>query len=585
MSTNPHRAIIRSLPLLILSLATTFSVHAAETIPPHPDTNKGITLDARVTPMPTLPHGPFVHLDDGKILGVHGEDAIVSADGGKTWARYPIFGPDAEMTIRPERALIRTKQGTVVLLFINDAVRHYAWDKEKNVPKEAMHLPSYSIRSTDGGKTWTDLSLLHDGWCGCLQDVIQTERGAIVVPGQEMLYKEGRHATMPYVSTDEGETWQRTRFLDIGGQGDHAGAIEGTLVQRRDGKLWLLLRSYHGYFYESFSSDDGLTWSDPKPSAIHSTGSPGKLVRLQSGRLCLLWNALPSEGFKRREELFLSLSEDDGASWSPARVIARNKGGRVSYPHVFEYAPGELWITTMQGDLRARLSEKDFVVPWTTIVAFGDSTTAPRGHLSIYADILERELPEGGVEARVINAGVPSNTTADGRKRFEADVLARDPELVVIQFGINDAAVDVWKDPPATAPRVALAQYEANLRWFIDALQQRDITPILMSPNPMRWAEKTRKLYGRAPYDPASADGFNVLLRDYAAAAKAVAADTGVPFIDVYGIFQAVDGEEGSSMDDLLLDGMHPNAAGHRLVANALMEVIVARKMEALGLE
>ena len=320
-----------------------------------------VVLDPRVKPIPGLPQGPFVRLGDGGILGVSGTDAIVTYDDGKTWEKRPIFRRDQNFSIRTERALLRTRKGVVILIFSNAAVMKYSWDKEKNLPNPDMHLPSYSVRSLDDGKTWTDLNLLHDGWCGCIQDIIQTDNGNVVVPGQELLYDKGRHATMPYVSMDEGKTWIRTRYLDIGGRGDHAGAIEGTLEQLRDGRLWMLLRSYHGFFYESFSDDQGLTWTDPKPSGILSTGSPGKLKRFHSGRLVLVWNAIPNPGYVRREELSISFSEDEGKTWTRPQVFARNKGGRVSYPHVFEHSPGELWITTMQGRLRVSLREKDFL--------------------------------------------------------------------------------------------------------------------------------------------------------------------------------------------------------------------------------
>ncbi len=535
-----------------------------------------IVLDPRVTAMPGLPHGPFVRLGDGGIMGVRDADAIVTHDDGKTWERRPIFGPDQKFTIRPERAMLRTRDGAIILIFVNDAVRKYSWDKKTNLPKPDMLLPSYAIRSVDEGKTWTDLTLLHDGWCGCIQDIIQTTGGHIVVPGQELLYDKGRHATMPYVSTDNGKTWQRTRFLDIGGRGDHAGAIEGTLEELGDGRLWMLIRSYHGFFYESFSADHGLTWTDPRPSRIRSTGSPSKMKRLASGRLVLLWNALPSSGFKRREELFISFSSDEGKTWSPGQVIARNKGGRVSYPHVFEHRPGELWITTMQGTLRVSLKERDFIKDWARIVAFGDSTTAPRGRLTLYADLLERELPTKGIDVRVINAGVGSSHTEHARGRFKKDVLAHKPAWVIVQFGINDAAIDVWKKPPAKTPRVKLDRYKANIEYFVETVRAHQINVILMTPNPLRWVPKTRELYGKPPYRPDDPDGFNALLRDYADAVREVAKDKSVALVDIYAQYEAYDRQDGKSMDELLLDGMHPNEKGHRLAADLLIEKLTA---------
>jgi len=48
-----------------------------------------------------------------------------------------------------------------------------------------------------------------------------------------------------------------------------------------------------------------------------------------------------------------------------------------------------------------------------------------------------------------------------------------------------------------------------------------------------------------------------------------------VKLIDVYAQYGAYDAIPGQSMDKLLLDGMHPNAKGHRLAADLLIESVV----------
>jgi len=174
----------------------------------------------------------------------------------------------------------------------------------------------------------------------------------------------------------------------------------------------------------------------------------------------------------------------------------------------------------------------------------------------------------------VINAGAGGDTTESGRARCEADVLATDPDLVIIQLGINDAAVDVWRDPPATASRVPLDRYRENLESFVDTLQARGARVILMTPNRIRWSDQTRALYGKPPYDPADPDGFAVTMPPYVEAVRQVAAAKGVTLIDVWAAYQEYDAVEGQSMDELLLDGMHPNAAGHRLVADRLLAAV-----------
>ncbi|MFB3903693.1 MAG: SGNH/GDSL hydrolase family protein [Acidobacteriota bacterium] len=209
-------------------------------------------------------------------------------------------------------------------------------------------------------------------------------------------------------------------------------------------------------------------------------------------------------------------------------------------------------------------------------VAFGDSTTASRlvdGHpLEVYATQLARRLAGEGVIPEVLNKGIPGNNTVDAWKRFERDVLSVRPHVVFIQFGINDSAVDVWKKPPAAGPRVPLETYQAKLRMMVRELRAIGAEVYLMTPNPLRWTPELRKLYSGTPYDPSDPDGFNVLLREYAEAVRQLAAEEKVRLVDVYQAFEEYGKVEGQSTDDLLLDGMHPNGRGHRLVADLIME-------------
>ncbi len=210
-----------------------------------------------------------------------------------------------------------------------------------------------------------------------------------------------------------------------------------------------------------------------------------------------------------------------------------------------------------------------------TLVAFGDSTTAPRGTLHVYTDVLREALAMRRPPVTIINAGLPGNTTEAARLRFERDVLAHHPDVVLIQFGINDAAVDVWKEPPATGPRVPLARYTANLAFFLDTLLSRNCRPVLMTPNPMRWTPQLRQRYGKPPYCPDEADGLNQVLRMYAAAVRNLAQSYTVECLDIYAAFQEYGSIPGQSVDALLLDGMHPNTTGHCVVADRLLELLL----------
>jgi predicted neuraminidase len=102
----------------------------------------------------------------------------------------------------------------------------------------------------------------------------------------------------------------------------------------------MLIRTSRKFFWESFSTDGGLTWSEPKATEMGSSHSPGHVIRLSDGRLALAWN--PAE--VQRRELHLAVSDDDGRTWSPSITAVR---GSATYPYILEAKPGELWVGYM----------------------------------------------------------------------------------------------------------------------------------------------------------------------------------------------------------------------------------------------
>lgn len=207
------------------------------------------------------------------------------------------------------------------------------------------------------------------------------------------------------------------------------------------------------------------------------------------------------------------------------------------------------------------------------IIAFGDSTTAVReGVRKVYAQRLAEILSgsKSGIKFEMINAGVSGHDTNHGRARFDRDVLNQKPALVIIQFGLNDSCIDVGK----TAPRVPQAVYEQNLVYFIQSLRDRKSKVILMTPNPARWTEQLKATWGRPPYDTNDPMGFNLLNQRYAESVRRIAGEMDVPLVDVYQLFINYHQKDGCSMDHLLVDGIHPNDRGHRLITYNLLRVL-----------
>jgi lysophospholipase L1-like esterase len=203
-----------------------------------------------------------------------------------------------------------------------------------------------------------------------------------------------------------------------------------------------------------------------------------------------------------------------------------------------------------------------------TLVVFGDSTSAPRPGIRVFASILQDRMP--GVH--IVNAGIAGNTTRDSLARLNRDVISYRPDVVTIFFGINDSAVDVWKG--AAEPRVSLVEYSANLRQIVARIRAAGATPILLTPNPVSWTPDLLKLYSKAPYRPKDPDGWNILLRRYADCVRQIAAEEKIGLVDVDRVFRAYAAEPGHGLRDLLVDGMHPNDEGHRLIADGILQII-----------
>lgn len=557
-----------------------------------------IVLHPAAAPLPFPHQGPFVATGDGGVLCIDASRALRSYDEGRTWGATPLFPEPSKFRVSNERALLRTREGVVISAWMNGAEskrpKGWRWG-EKDVSWRDFVLPTYSCRSMDDGKTWEAPVKLSDPWCGCIHSMTQMRSGRIVLVGQEIV-PEWRHATVMFVSDDLGATWRRGDMLDYGiGAHDHAGSIEGSVVQRKDGSLYMLLRTESGWLWEA-TSVDGLDWDGLGPSQIRSVTCCPQMARLTDGRIALLWNAPPRHmpnNRTSRAELSLAFSDDEARTWSQPAVVAANYagGGRVSYPYLFERRPGELWITTMQGGLRMRIRLEDigrgeipvFKPPAAPspqpggIVMFGDSTTAPRpGQVNkVYSVRVNEALQAIGSSLSVHNAGVGGNTTRDARGRFAKDVLRHRPRIVVMQFGINDAAVDVWKKPPATGPRVPLEEYKANLGAMVEAAREGGADVILMTTNPVRWTPRLKGMYGKPPYDLDAEDGFeSPLLTAYNEAIRRLALEMNVPLVDVRASYPEFASKRNLTIDGLLLDGLHPSDVGHELVAGLLVPVI-----------
>ncbi len=182
-----------------------------------------------------------------------------------------------------------------------------------------------------------------------------------------------------------------------------------------------------------------------------------------------------------------------------------------------------------------------------TIVAFGDSITAGycvrRGFPSIWKALLAEKYPDARVE--MINSGISGDTSLDGRARLDWAVLSYEPDLVTINFGINDCALGL-----------DLEEFEMN---FVEMVRRIRSGPnseiLLLSSQPLE----------TPPYDR--------LVQDYYQAIERVAREMDVGYVDVYGAWMR-HVQAGTPLGSLILPGLdHPNEAGYKIIAEELMRL------------
>lgn len=175
------------------------------------------------------------------------------------------------------------------------------------------------------------------------------------------------------------------------------------------------------------------------------------------------------------------------------------------------------------------------------IVFFGDSITAGYGIAieNAFPALIQAKLEKEGLSYQVVNAGLSGETTAGGLQRIDW-VLRTKPSIFVLELGGNDGLRGL-----------SLDQTRANLKGMIQKIREASpATTILLAgmqipPNlGQSYTSEFKDLYQEI------AEAENVQL---------------IPFL-----LEGVGGEPELNLSD----GIHPNEAGHEIVAETLWNVL-----------
>lgn len=169
------------------------------------------------------------------------------------------------------------------------------------------------------------------GWQPRCKPII-LRSGRIVLP----LYSDTFSLSLMAMSDDDGQTWRAGQPM-LG-----FGAVQPTLFERRDGTLVALMRE-NGFtqrIRQCESTDGGETWGAVHTTEIYNPGSGLDGIVLHDGSWLLVYNDTP-EG---RHSLMVSLSFDEGRTWSRHRHLERQSTGRFHYPAVIQTRDGLIHV-------------------------------------------------------------------------------------------------------------------------------------------------------------------------------------------------------------------------------------------------
>lgn len=311
----------------------------------------------RIPAIVSLPKGKLLAFAEGRVdgLGDYGDVNIVlktSVDNGRTWSAIKtVVDYDNLQAGNPAPVVDlqdpRYPQGRV-FLFYNTGNNH-----EPEVRKGRGLREVWYVTSTDGGQNWSkpvNITLqVHKPNQPNINpnyNFAEDWRAYANTPGHAIQFQQGKYKGRIYVAANHSEGPAKKQAEDYFAHGfytdDHGdtfklsntipvpGGNESTAAELADGRLVFNARNQTGKVKARivvYSNDGGHTWGKafddanlPDPACQASI----LVVGTKKGKNILAFSNL-STTMKRRDNLTLKISYDEGASWAKTKVIDKDE--------------------------------------------------------------------------------------------------------------------------------------------------------------------------------------------------------------------------------------------------------------------
>jgi len=237
----------------------------------------------------------------------------ISPDG----KRYPCWNP----------VLYRDGSGVLLLFY--------------KVGPDPVNWWGMIMKSADGGRTWSVPARLPDGILGPVKNKpVRLQNGELLCPtsteaGEWQVYFER--------TADLGLTWSKSGFVD---DPRHMQAIQPAILFHGRKRLQALCRSRGNVIAESWSKDNGKTWTPLAPTSLPNPNSGIDAVTLTDGRQLLVYNPsnVPEGKWTGpRSPICIAISKN-GKVWHKVLTLD-SEPGELSYPAVIQTSDGMVHIT------------------------------------------------------------------------------------------------------------------------------------------------------------------------------------------------------------------------------------------------
>ncbi len=278
---------------------------------------------------------------------------VKSADGGTTWTQpfdMPMFGGEF------------TQQSDPWLYWHEDSLYYAYLEFEPDYftdPGNPEFFTQITVaKSSNYGGTWTHAKASNGTYFADKETMMVSDTGSIYVVYDDVsIDEQDENTTLRFTrSIDGGATFDEISII-----GKDPGYVGPFVAQNSTGGLfvawtWLDSTYTEGTLYLSRSTDDGQTWDEPRvidlggnfSAATAPGGRPGKstlpVLRFDnSDRLYVLWADL-YESESHSWDVYLCYSDDSGETWSSRIQVNQETYGNQWNPDMVIDAKGRLHV-------------------------------------------------------------------------------------------------------------------------------------------------------------------------------------------------------------------------------------------------